>query len=72
MFFSVCPPGITISIVPNEVFRRQIRLAGTHSLNHNIPELLKAIEQIGPDMERLISHRVELSDIKGFLDKSSN
>ncbi len=71
LFFGVCPPGKTISVSPHDVFRRQIRMAGTHSLNHNIPEALTAIEQIGPDIDRLISHRVELKEIKGFLEKSN-
>ncbi len=70
LFFGVCPPGETISVSPHDIFRRQIRMAGTHSLNHNIPQALKTIKQIGPDIERLISHRVELSEIKGFLEKS--
>jgi 2-desacetyl-2-hydroxyethyl bacteriochlorophyllide A dehydrogenase len=70
LFFGVCPPGETISVFPHDVFRRQIRMAGTHSLNHNIPEALKTIELIGPDINRLVSHRVELSEIKGFLEKS--
>jgi len=70
LFFGVCPPGETISVSPHDIFRRQIRMAGTHSLNHNIPEALRAIEDIGPDIERLISHRVELDEIKGFLEKN--
>jgi len=70
LFFGVCPPGKTISVSPHEIFRRQIRMAGTHSLNHNIPEALAAIDQIGSDIDRLISHRVELSEIKGFLENS--
>jgi len=70
LFFGVCPPGKTIPISPHDVFRRQIRIAGTHSLNHNIPQALQTIEQIGPDIDRLISHRVELSEIKSFLDKT--
>jgi len=70
LFFGVCPPGETISVSPHDVFRRQIRMAGTHSLNHNIPQALKAIEDIGPDIERLISHRVELDEIKSYLEKS--
>jgi len=71
LFFGVCPPGETISVSPHDVFRRQIRIAGTHSLNHNIPEALKTIEHIGSDIGRLISHRVELNEIKGFLEKSN-
>ncbi len=70
LFFGVCPPGETISLSPHDVFRRQIRVAGTHSLNHNIPEALQVIEKIGPDIGRLISHNVELSKIKSFLEKS--
>jgi len=71
LFFGVCPPGETIAVSPHDVFRRQIRLAGTHSLNHNIPEALDAIEQIGPDIEKLISHRLDLNDISGFLNKTN-
>ncbi|OED40751.1 zinc-binding dehydrogenase [Chromatiales bacterium (ex Bugula neritina AB1)] len=70
LFFGVCPPGETIRVSPHEIFRRQIRLAGTHSLNHNIPAALQAIEQIGTDINRLISHRVGLDEIKSFLEKS--
>lgn len=71
LFFGVCPPGEVISVSPHEVFRRQIRIAGTHSLNHNIPEALKTIVQIGPDIGRLVSHKIPLKDIVGFLDKSN-
>lgn len=70
LFFGVCPPGETISVSPHDVFRRQIRMVGTHSLNHNIPAALEAIQQIGPDISRLISHSVGLEEIAGFLDKS--
>lgn len=72
LFFGVCPPGETIAVSPHDIFRRQIRLAGTHSLNHNIPQALQAIEEIGPEIERLISHRVGLDDIVGFLDKTNS
>jgi len=39
-------------------------------LNHNIPQAIAAIKEIGPEIGRLISHQVELKDIKGFLEKS--
>jgi len=69
-FFGVCPPGETIALSPHDVFRRQISIAGTHSLNHNIPEALQTIDAIGPDISRLISHSVELEEIEGFLSKT--
>ncbi|MCR9135711.1 MAG: zinc-dependent alcohol dehydrogenase family protein [Alphaproteobacteria bacterium] len=67
LFFGVCPPGETIQVSPQEIFRRQLRLAGTHSLNHNIPEALETINAIGPDISRLISHRLPLTGITEFL-----
>lgn len=72
LFFGVCPPGKTIPISPHDVFRRQIRIAGAHSLNHNIPEAISTIEKIGPDIKRLISHRVGLEEIAGFLDNTGS
>lgn len=69
LIFGVCPPDATIGISPHEIFRRQIRIAGAHSLNHNIPAALDTIEQIGPDIARLISHRVPLREISAFLAK---
>ncbi|HEY9056072.1 MAG TPA: zinc-dependent alcohol dehydrogenase family protein [Aurantimonas sp.] len=67
LFFGVCPPGKTIQVSPQEIFRRQLRLAGAHSLNHNIPEALETIAAIGPGISRLISHRLPLRDIVPFL-----
>ncbi len=63
LFFGVCAPEAQISIAPFEVFRRQLTLAGTHSLNHNIPEALAAIRAYGPDIARLVSHRLPLAEI---------
>lgn len=70
LIFGVCPPSATIAICPHDIFRRQIRIAGAHSLNHNIPEALKTIEQIGPEIAQLISHRVPLNEISAFLTGS--
>ncbi len=63
LFFGVCPSEARIAISPFEVFRRQLTLAGTHSLNHNIPEALAALDAHGPDLERLVSHRLALEEV---------
>lgn len=63
LFFGVCPPDARIAISPFEVFRRQLRLMGTHSLNRNIPEALDAIRSYGPDIARIVSHRVGLEEV---------
>ncbi|TCO70349.1 alcohol dehydrogenase catalytic domain-containing protein [Rhodovulum euryhalinum] len=67
LFFGVCPSDARIEIAPFELFRRQLRLAGSHSLNHNIPEALAAIRACGPDIGRLVSHQVPLDEIARIL-----
>lgn len=63
LLFGVCPPGATIEIEPNELFRRQISVGGSHSLNHNIAEALQVIEQIGDRLDRLVSHQLPLDEV---------
>jgi 2-desacetyl-2-hydroxyethyl bacteriochlorophyllide A dehydrogenase len=70
LFFGVCSPDVKISISPFEVFRRQITLAGAHSLNHNLPEALSAIRSFGEDIKQVISHQVPLVEIPVFLGKN--
>ena len=45
LFFGGCPSEARISLSPFEIFRRQLTLAGSHSLNHNIPEALEVIQK---------------------------
>ncbi len=67
LVFGVCPPGETMPVSPFDLFRRQIALVGTHSLNHNIAEALDAIRDAGPRLARLVSHRVGLDEIAAIL-----
>jgi len=71
LFFGVCPQDARIEISPFELFRRQITLAGSHSLNHNIPQALAGLRAYGDDISRVVSHRMSLDDIAGvFGDKA--
>ncbi|MGS4944697.1 zinc-dependent alcohol dehydrogenase family protein [Meridianimarinicoccus sp. RP-17] len=63
LFFGVCPASARIEISPFDIFRRQLRLVGSHSLNHNIPAALDAISAIGPDLDRVISHSLPLDAV---------
>lgn len=63
LFFGVCPQTARIDISPFEVFRRQLSLVGSHSLNHNIPEALQALKGFEGDLSRLISHRLSLEEM---------
>ena len=63
LFFGVCPADEKIGIAPFEMFRRQITLSGSHSLNHNIPEALGVARALGSDIGRLVSHRMPLQEV---------
>ncbi len=65
LFFGVCPSDARIEISPFEVFRRQLTLAGTHSLNHNIPDALQTIAAYGAGIERVVSHQMSLEEVGG-------
>ncbi|MEP0521110.1 MAG: alcohol dehydrogenase catalytic domain-containing protein [Hyphomicrobiales bacterium] len=68
LFFGVCPSDEKIDVSPYDVFRRQLTLAGSHSLNHNIPRSLKVIAGLGSDIERAVSHRLPLNEISEILN----
>ena len=67
LYFGVCPSGARIEVAPFEIFRRQLTLAGTHSLNHNIPQALDTIAACGPDIEGLVSHHLSLDEVSQIL-----
>jgi len=70
LFFGVCPSDAKIEIAPFEVFRRQLTLAGSHSLNHNIPRALEVITGLGDHVDRVVSHRLPLQEIAEILDSN--
>lgn len=66
LYFGVCPSAARIEIAPFEIFRRQLSLFGTHSLNHNIAEALEVIRASGADLARLVTHRLSMAEIAGI------
>lgn len=70
LYFGVCPSDAKIELSPFELFRRQLTLAGTHSLNHNIPKSLKVIAGLGSEVGRVVSHRLPLDEISKILETS--
>ena len=67
LFFGVCPSDARIDVSPFEIFRRQLTLAGSHSLNRNIPAALKVIAGLTPGIDHVVSHRLSLKEISGIL-----
>ena len=63
LFFGVCSSDASIRISPYELFRRQITMAGSHSLNHNVPDALEALRAFGDELTRVISHRLPLDEV---------
>ncbi|ANK94004.1 MULTISPECIES: zinc-dependent alcohol dehydrogenase family protein [Rhizobium] len=71
LVFGVCAPDQRISIAPFEIFRRQIRFAGSHSLNRNVPQALDVLRRDTGAMAQLVSHRLPLSEVLPFITKKS-
>lgn len=73
LLFGVCPPEATVAIHPFEVFRRQLKIVGSHSLNRNIPEAIAMLETDDGSMAKLVSHRLPLEEmLQFFLAKPSD
>ena len=70
LFFGVCPSDAKIEISPFEIFRRQLTLAGSHSLNHNIPKSLDVIAKLGKSVEGVVSDQLPLADVATILSNS--
>lgn len=66
LLFGVCPPAATVAIHPFEVFRRQLKIVGSHSLNRNIPEALEILKDDDGRMAQLVSHRLPLAEMLPF------
>jgi D-altritol 5-dehydrogenase len=71
LVFGVSAPDQTIAVRPFEIFRRQISLVGSHSLNRQIPQALDLLHKDDGAMAKLVSHRLPLSEIIPFITKSS-
>jgi threonine dehydrogenase-like Zn-dependent dehydrogenase len=71
LIFGVCAPDTKISIAPFEIFRRQLKLVGSHSLNKTIPDALEILKKNGSTMGRLVSHRLPLAEIVPFITSKS-
>jgi threonine dehydrogenase-like Zn-dependent dehydrogenase len=63
LLFGVCSPDARVEVSPFEIFRRELTLYGTHSLNHNIPEALAVISDIGPSIQKVVTHRLDMPGI---------
>ncbi len=63
LVFGVCPSDARIAVSPFEIFRRQLSLFGTHSLNHNIPDALEVLKVVGASVQKVVSHQLPFEEI---------
>jgi 2-desacetyl-2-hydroxyethyl bacteriochlorophyllide A dehydrogenase len=69
LVFGVSAPDARIQVAPFEIFRRQISLVGSHSLNRNIPAALAILHKDNGMMAKLVSHRLPLDEIIPYFSK---
>lgn len=69
LFFGVCAPDARISVSPFEIFRRQLKLVGSHSLNRSIPDALNILRKDDGSMAKLVSHQLSLEEILPFFTR---
>ena len=66
LFFGVCPQSARIQLSPFELFRRQLSLFGTHSLNRaNMTGALELLQVAPDEAARVVSHKL---DFEGIVD----
>ena len=64
LVMGVCPQDATIAIEPYDLYRRQISIHGSHSLNHNIAESLDLIQRIGEaKLAPVVTDKLPLDDV---------
>lgn len=61
--FGVCPQDARIEVVPFDIFRRQLRIVGSHSLNRNITAALNVLRAVQDRAASLVSHRMTLEEV---------
>lgn len=67
LVFGVAAPDARVRLSPFDIFRRQLKVVGSHSLNRNIPEALAILRRDTGAMARLVSHRLALPEILPFI-----
>lgn len=66
--FGVCPPGSTLTVDPFEIYRRQLRVIGSFSLNQGIPEAIRILTESALPLEEIVTSQFGLSDGIAALD----
>ena len=66
--FGVAPAGSTISFVPYDVFRKDLKIIGSFAVNRTFPQSIALIESGAIQVQPLISHQLPLEEFTRGLE----
>lgn len=68
LIMGVAPPRAQISLAPHALFRRQLRLAGSHSLTAaHMRQAMAMLDRVGDRFDRIVTHRLPLTEMAAVL-----
>ncbi|MGO1538457.1 MAG: alcohol dehydrogenase catalytic domain-containing protein [Leucobacter sp.] len=67
--FGVCPPGSEVTLDPNEVYARQLRIIGSFSLSGTVPAALELLRETKFDVGALVTDRYDFVDAKQAFER---
>lgn len=67
LYFGVCPPSAEIRLNPFEVYRRELQVIGSFSLNGTLGPALRLIRSGAVRVEPLVSHTFGLDEFEAYL-----
>lgn len=67
--FGVCPPGSEVTIDPNEVYARQLRIIGSFSLSGTVPAAIELLRKTEFDVGALVTDRYDFVDGKSAFER---
>lgn len=68
LLFGVCPPNSTLLLDPYDIYKREITVLGSFSLNQTISNAVELLRASGVPLETLITNQVSLSEMPLGLD----
>lgn len=69
LYFGVCPPQARVAVSPFDVYRRDLHIVGSFSLNATLPAALGLIASGAVRVEPLVSHRFPLEEFPRYIDR---
>lgn len=69
LYFGVCPPEATVAVKAFDVYRRDLEIVGSFSLNATLPPALRLIASGAVQVKPLVSHRFALTEFPSYIGR---